>query len=352
MNKEKIKNNRVIRKIFYFTKTIIKRKELLKQALFTIESFSVEVDGEEKQKLAKDMLKTYSRTGFGFDEYICYGFQHKKEEERKEFVADWEHLGYANTLNDPKNDQIFDNKWKTYSKFGNFYGRKMLFCDASAKIEDFASFLAENTRYVIKPLDASCGRGVKIVENLCEQGRESDLFNQLLKDYHGRFLVEELIVQNQEIAKIHPSSVNTVRIPTIRMDDEVKVIHPFFRVGQKGNCVDNAGAGGIICCVDVETGKVYAAADEKSRTYVNHPDTHEKLIGFVIPRWEEAKQLVKKLAMVVPENRYTGWDVALTDKGWVLVEANRRGQFVWQIPAQEGFRKEINEILKKLRKKY
>ena len=55
---------------------------------------------------------------------------------------------------------------------------------------------------------------------------------------------------------------------------------------------------------------------------------------------------------MVPENRHTGWDLALTNDGWVLVEANRRTQFGFQMSLQQGFRKEINGYLKQLGKKY
>ena len=76
------------------------------------------------------------------------------------------------------------------------------------------------------------------------------------------------------------------------------------------------------------------------------------LVGYKIPFWSEAKALVRELAQVVPENRYTGWDLALTDGGWVLVEANRRAQFGFQMSLQKGFRKEIDGYLAKLGKKY
>ena len=164
--------------------------------------------------------------------------------------------------------------------------------------------------------------------------------------FRNGYIMEEVIKQNPEMARFHPESVNTVRIPTIRTGDRVRVVIPFMRTGRGSSIVDNAGAGGIICALDVEEGSIIAAADEHGNRYDKHPDTGEMLIGFKVPRWDEAKQMAVELAAVVPDNRYAGWDLALTENGWVLVEANARGQFVTQIATKKGFRKELESILK------
>ena len=118
-----------------------------------------------------------------------------------------------------------------------------------------------------------------------------------------------------------------------------------MRVGTGKSVVDNAGAGGIICEINAETGEVIAAKDENGFSYDIHPDSGFCLIGFKIPRWNEAVILSKTLARVIPEMAYCGWDLALTSEGWIMIEANPRGQFLWQIPRCIGFRVEIEEIL-------
>lgn len=46
---------------------------------------------------------------------------------------------------------------------------------------------------------------------------------------------------------------------------------------------------------------------------------------------------------------YKGWDLALTDNGWVLVEGNEKGMFIgFQLPTHQGFRKEFNQICKEV----
>ncbi|MBQ9756843.1 MAG: hypothetical protein IJW15_00275 [Clostridia bacterium] len=353
MNKETIKNNRAIRYLYYtVVGGVLKRNKLKKVAAKTLCDFGVSFENENaKEKYINDMVNTYARYGFGFAEYLCLRFGEKSKTERLQFVADWEHLGYACTLNNHKNDELFDNKWKTYGKFKEFYGREVVFFDNENQFEQFKEFVSSHLKFIIKPLDLSCGRGIQIIKSE-DYDWTKEKFVSMLTEYNGRFIMEELIVQVEEIAKLHPASVNTVRVPTVRMDDETLIITPFFRVGQNGKHVDNGGAGGIICAVNAETGCVFGAADENGNTFTTHPQTQEQLIGFQLPRWDEAKNLVKQLVNVIPDNRYTGWDLALTDSGWVLVEANRRGQFLWQIPSQIGFRSEINSILKKLGKKY
>ena len=152
------------------------------------------------------------------------------------------------------------------------------------------------------------------------------------------------------MAQFNPTSVNSIRLATVKYDDTVDVIAGFFRTGRQGSIVDNAGAGGVFGTIDIETGIIDAVGDEYGNNYINHPDTDIKILGFSIPNWEEAKQLAKELAMIVKGNRYAGWDLALTDKGWVMVEGNSRGQFVWQMPRQKGFLEETNQILKRLGK--
>lgn len=147
---------------------------------------------------------------------------------------------------------------------------------------------------------------------------------------------------------LHPSSLNTVRIPTVRYDDRVEVIHPFLRIGRGSAVVDNAGSGGIMGNIDVATGSVYAAADELGKDYKIHPDTGVSLIGFTIPKWQEVLSLVKQMALVVPSVRYVGWDMALSPKGWVMIEGNDKGQFVWQVADRNGFRAELDNIIKEL----
>lgn len=113
--------------------------------------------------------------------------------------------------------------------------------------------------------------------------------------------------------------------------------------------MDNASSGGIIVPVDAETGIcVKEGVDERGNHYVLHPNTGVALPGFRVPRWEEAVSLAKELAHVVKGNHYVGWDLALTEEGWVMVEGNPRGQFIMQIATKQGVKDEIEAYMSQI----
>ncbi len=305
------------------------------------------VDPAREKALVKDMLRMYYDHKFMFDEYFLYNFEKLTDAQRLEFVSDIEHIPFCESMNVKANQILFDDKTKTYEHFGKYYKRELLAVN-SENTEELRAFLEKHSRIIVKPFDKCCGQGVKIVDT--SSANIDTLIAQLMDEYPEGFLAEEVIVQCAELAELHPSSVNTMRLTTIYYNEnDIEVIHPFLRVGRGDAVVDNGGAGGILCVVDPKTGKITHTADETGATFDIHPETGLPLIGFEIPRWSEAVALAKELATVIEGNHYAGWDLALTENGWIMVEGNARGQYVgWQIPTQIGFREELDGIMMKL----
>ena len=53
--------------------------------------------------------------------------------------------------------------------------------------------------------------------------------------------------------------------------------------------------------------------------------------------------------LVFPDIRFVGWDLAYTDNGWIIIEANDNGQFHgYQIPYHHGCRKELENYIRSL----
>lgn len=304
------------------------------------------------EDLIEDMIRMSKKFRYGYDEYFLYHFAEKNDAERLEFVADLDRIDIVESLNKAKNQSLFDDKSLTYQKYKKFYFRELQVVDGSlADFIKLKEFLIENKRIILKPADSSCGKGVKILD--INKLADIDVaVKAALKDNSRGLIAEELIIQDSRMAKLHPQSVNTVRITTLRMNDRVEILHPFLRIGRGESIVDNGGAGGIFGTIDIDTGMVLHSKNELGQEFTIHPDTKEPIIGFCIPEWEQAKKLAVELAMVTPSNRYSGWDLALTEKGWIMVEGNARGQFVgWQITTGVGFKKEICNLLMEISSK-
>ncbi len=304
---------------------------------------------EEKQRIVLDILDMAKKYRFSSDEYFCYHFQNKSEEERKTFISDLNRIDFCERLNKANNLPYFDDKMKSAETFARYYGRDVCGVKGEKDLESLKAFIKKHPKFIFKPLTGTCGQGISI---MTVSSDDTKTMEKLIKDnclgMKDGFIVEELVTQVDEMAQFHPSSLNTIRIATVKFDEGVEVVASFFRMGRGGNIVDNAGAGGVFGTVDIETGIVDAVGDEYGNLYETHPDSNIQIKGFTIPRWKEAKAMAVELADIVKGNRYAGWDLALTENGWVMIEGNARGQFVWQMPRQKGWMDEANGILKRL----
>lgn len=350
----------------YSRRKRIKMMGLKSVAQKLVEKHFPDLDNKRKSEIVNDMVMMARKYHYGYDEYFYYHFIDKSIEERLSFVSDMVRCDFVRSLNKAVNQHIFDDKGNCAKRFANYYQRdfcavykplmgKLDSVNVGKQIAELKCFINKHNRFIVKPAASSCGKGVKIY-NTSDYVSVDELIKELVNGYcvgwNGGFIAEEVIAQDEQMASLHPNSVNTCRLTTIRYDNKVDVIHPFMRIGRGGKIVDNGGAGGLLAVINLKTGELFACMDENATIYEKHPDSGLDIIGFQIPHWEEALNLAKELAMVVKDNRYTGWDLALTRDGWVMVEGNPMGQFVgWQIPTQKGFMPEAQQILKELNKR-
>lgn len=196
-----------------------------------------------------------------------------------------------------------------------------------------------------KPNFACMGRGIFTAHIEFESDARKH-FDEMIKE-GGRWIVEQKIKQCSEMASWNESSVNTIRYYSfLDAEGNYSVQQQVLRTGRRGSYVDNAGSGGVLAVINPETGIVYTnGIDEQGRYYDKHPDSGIQYKGWKIPRWQELKELVKEAHLtMLPNHHYLGWDWALTDNGWTLIEANW-GQFLPQynekIGLKDGFLEKI-----------
>lgn len=102
--------------------------------------------------------------------------------------------------------------------------------------------------------------------------------------------------------------------------------------------MDNLGSGGIVASIDVDNGIINSLAYSKNGdSFEVHPVTNVSFLGYEIPFWNEVVNLCKRAALLIPEVRCVGWDVAITPNKPIIIEGNDRWcRFVWQLPVQKG----------------
>jgi len=119
--------------------------------------------------------------------------------------------------------------------------------------------------------------------------------------------------------------LTTVRMVTgINEQGEPELVSSTFKIGVKQKIADNVHFGGLAAPVDVETGELgFGVSTEPLKQPVEpHPTTGAPIRGRKLPLWEEARDLVKRAHVAVPEMLFIGWDVGLTEDGPVLIEGN------------------------------
>lgn len=299
-----------------------------------IERFGVSVDPSQRAEVVDDMIYSLHRFGCMYEEYFWYGFPYLSARGRSSFITDKIRYSYYSELNADGDPDLFQNKWRTFKRFPGAFGRECMEVSCEGDRESFREFCQKHRDIIVKPLRGCCGKGAGVWRDMEDAG---SAFDQIVA-IGGGSMVEELVKQVPEMAQFHPDSVNTVRIPVlIDTEGNPRVFHPFFRTGRGGASVDNAGAGGIFANVNAETGVCETlAVDEVGRTYALHPDSGIPLTGFRIPRWGEAVDLASRLTVEAEGYRFVGWDLALTERGWVVIEGNSKSQFISQIADKKG----------------
>ena len=296
--------------------------------------------------------------GCTVDEFFYYDFSNKSHDEIKTYVTAHEKVIYTNRLNCVADAHLLNNKWDAYQLFKDYYKRDMILLRNREDYETFCKFVKKHPEFVVKPVDMGLGQGV-YKENVYGMSEDEikEVFEKILNeavDCNNKFhygtensvVLEELIMQDDEMAKFHPSSVNGVRITTVRVGDEVHIYHPWFKIGRNGQFVTSAAYGTFDAGIDPETGVVCTpGVTESNECFEIHPDTNVPILGFQIPRWDEAIKLVKELAQKLPTISYVGWDVVLTPEGWCVMEGNFRGAFMWQLFEGRGNKKEFEELI-------
>jgi hypothetical protein len=254
----------------------------------------------------------------------------------------------------------FENCGLPIPKMISYNVEKHFFCNGNLKIlqsiDDLIAFFTE--------VMEEYGKNSLFLKHHAELGgvgcyllKKQDLSNTIQKIgpilLSGSFIHQETVQQHTKINEIYAPSLNTIRFETYIDNDNKKHIRTcYIRFGNDGKVVDNSFSGGIYVPISLKTGQLSEKAYKKAKgliggdTYLEHPDSGVKFKDFLIPYFEEAKELVFECLQFVPD-RYIGWDIAISANGPILIEGNGTPYFAER---PFGFKKSAlgREIIKEI----
>lgn len=277
-----------------------------------------EESGKNRIVLFFDMVYCMFAYGIGYLDYLTFGFTYIGKDKRRSFMTMNDNIAITRRLNQPEASVVVEDKLVFHKTFGEMLGRQ--YVDLQDGFPAFEAFCQGKQTFFAKQPVSYGGLGVR---KITLEGQDLKELYQQLMDNH-MYLAEETIVQHPEMCKLCQRSVNTIRIVTILSDaGNANVVYALVRIGGGTNDVDNVTSGGMYTLLSPEGKITHPAFCDKTVTYyTSHPYNGQELIGFQIPRFQEALDLVRRAAKVDPRLRYVGWDVAITPDGPVLVEGN------------------------------
>lgn len=183
---------------------------------------------------------------------------------------------------------------------------------------------------IIKPtLGGTWGIGVKLIQStdgIVMDTKQS--IKDLFASYKQSYIVQERLEQHPDLAKLNPTSLNTIRVMSYRRGDEIVILYAVIRIGRKGQIIDNETAGGIKADIDLQTGQIKGCAmGNPTEARMPVTDVGTPTDGYQIPCLDKVLETVKEMHLRIPYFNLIGWDMSVDKEGKpTLIEWNSTPQ--------------------------
>lgn len=218
---------------------------------------------------------------------------------------------------------------------------------------EICDYLRDEARYplIAKPVHGVFSKDVSLLEGYDARTNQLKLAqgasmtpkavaDQLLSRGLG-YLLQELLLPHQEIRASISDRICSLRIVVVLHGSSVQLLFAAWKINAGGHVADNYWRdGNILAELNEESGEVIrcmTGLGPKFRTLDHHPVTGRSLLGFRVPQYRAALDLVTRACRIFPGIPIQAWDVALTDRGPIPLEVNVVGSlFIPQLIRQRG----------------
>lgn len=145
--------------------------------------------------------------------------------------------------------------------------------------------------------------------------------------YPAGFILQESLRQHSVLSAIHPESLNTLRVTTLRFEEQILVLSALLKMGNEGHYLDKMVTGGLVSGIR-EDGRLYDFAyDNSFNKHYEHPSTGVQFSPVKIPSYDDVKRQVVDAHKTLHYFDMISWDMAISEHAEpVLVELNLRNQ--------------------------
>lgn len=294
-----------------------------------------------------DFLCCYLLFGIEAEDYFSFGFyEHRNPFFRNHHVSRTRLNFIKSRFNTEEGVKLFTNKSEFNRIYDEYLGRNWC-CPNETDEETFVNKLSsEGKKVFVKLLDGFGGKGAFATS--ADAVNLRNLYKELTQG-DAKYIVEEFVSQKGFLRGVNPSSVNTLRITTVRVGKDAIPMHAYYRAGGMGSPVDNLHSGGVMYTIDIRTGELQKGVDYTRKDIETHPSTGVRVAGYIIPDWNKVLEYTKKLhAMAPKEVNLVGWDICISENKYSLIEGNAGPGFPQELKYSDNTWKKIRKAMSKM----
>lgn len=295
-----------------------------RSSIKSIKSYTHEIGLRKGEwiKVFVDFVINNLRYGFSIDDYVVKGNGYTLSKyEKQRFFTLKKAFWLQDHVNNPEYIHFLENKAEALNLFKDLVSRNWLYTPKSS-FDEFMAFVKKTPVFIAKPVGGQEGEGIE--KHFTNEASEEDLktlFNHLVE---GDMLIEECIKAHDDIY-LGTTALSTFRIYTmIDPKGEVHILKAKYRVGT-GDAITDTANGCIAYPISIKYGVIEGPGINEvlySKNYFYHPGCDKLVVGMKIPMWDRVLEVVTKAAKTIPQVRYVGWDIAITNNSIEIIEGN------------------------------
>jgi putative polysaccharide biosynthesis protein len=145
------------------------------------------------------------------------------------------------------------------------------------------------------------------------------------------YVFAEQLRQHEVLRQMCGNGIASIHLVLLVHDEGAVPFRALWKVVGANNVIDHyrrGTIGNLLAAVDVESGEVIRVISGyglSRRLVERHPDSGIAFAGFRLPQWDDLVGVCREAALLFPGIRIQHWDVALSDRGPVLLEMNSEG---------------------------